>query len=395
MTTQEAIEGEVTELEPEERGLVTVQPQGQGQHHVVTGMAVLAEMSDAEFQEAMTVIEAGQNRIREFQTRVMKAGEDYGTVKGIDRPFLHLPGAEKLCLLYGLAARQEADRLVGERVTYTAATGEVITTPEWKSAPLAYHVRTYIHVGSFDGPIVAMGYGEASSWEPKYRYINARPMCPNCGKEELIRRKSPPALEGKLNCPQFGGKAGCNAVFEPGDPRLPVVGKIDNPDPAGLAETLLQMAAKRSFVAATRRATGTSGLFTQDEDSPNVAAQVCDVPLEPPTETTPVVVTGVEVERGGRSVAPTKPQIDRLRAISKEKDLGPDKIAAVVKRVLDLDVELGDGDRRAQGLALGAFLTGGKVTSDQLGAVIQALETGEIQPTVEEAAPVPAMESAL
>ena len=354
------------EVLEEERGLITVAPQPRADHHIVTGMAALARMSPEEYETAITVVKQGLDRVKDFMQRAMTKGEDYGTVKGIDRPFLHLPGAEKLCLLYGLAARQEAERVEGHLD---------LDTGIWTSPPIAYHVKTYIHLGSFDGPIVAMGYGEANSWEVKYRYSWAKATCPACSREGLIKGKEDGKLKGKWWCP--GWQGGCNQTFEAGDPKVLPPGKVENKDPHSLAETLIQMAAKRSFVAATRRATGTSGLFTQDEDSPSVQAQAGSE--DDRTEDTIKVETvqGVEVARGGKAESPTTTQIALMGQISKEKDLGPDALAAVIKRVTDMDPELPEGDRGAKGRALLAWING-HLSADQLGAVLTTLQTGEV-----------------
>lgn len=340
----------------DERGLIVAQPQ----HHLIAGMAALARMDESEFEAAMVAIETGQRRMRIFQQRAMTKGEDYGVVKGIDRPFLHLPGAEKMTLLYGLACRQEAERI----------TGDGISAP-----PLTYHVKTYVHVGSFDGPIVAMGYGEASSWEVKYRYVNAKPTCPNCGREGLVKRKTPPNLAGKWNCPSWQNLGGCNAIFEANDPQIASGGKVENTDPWSLAETLLQMAAKRSFVAATRRATGTSGLFTQDEDSPSVQAQSDGAPDDGNAPT--VERVEVSVARGGKADAPTPAQIGHLAKINKEKDLGPDAIAAAVLRVTGKDAGMPEGNRGVKGRHLLAWLPE-NLTADEFGALLHTLDTGDV-----------------
>ena len=353
------------EVEAEERGLVTVAPQPRADHHIVTGMAALARMSPDEYEQAITVVQQGLARVKDFMQRAMTKGEDYGTVKGIDRPFLHLPGAEKLCLLYGLAARQEAERIDGK---IDPATGL------WTSPPIAYHVKTYIHLGDFDGPIVAMGYGEANSWEIKYRYSWAKATCPACSREGLIKGKEDGKLKGKWWCP--GWQGGCNQTFEPNDPKVLPPGKVENKDPHSLAETLIQMAAKRSFVAGTRRATGTSGLFTQDEDSPSVQAQAD--PDDRSDDDVKVEAVNVDVARGGKAENPTTTQIALMGQISKEKDLGPDALAAVIQRVTDLDAALpADGDRGTKGRALLAFING-HLSGDQMGAVLLALQTGEI-----------------
>jgi hypothetical protein len=376
--TTEAVSGDVLppEVEMEERALTRIEPSAvaRADHHIVTGMAALARMSEEEFQSTMASIEQGQRRMREFQERAMTAGEDYGKVKGIDRPFLHLPGAEKLCLLYGLAARQEAERVVGKRARVRI--GDVESeTGEWLSPPLAYHVKTYIHLGNFDGPVVAMGYGESNSWEVKYRYVLEKPKCERCG-HDLMKGGSEGKMAGKWFCPGF--KGGCWWSTDVANVAPPQ--KIENPDPHSLAETLIQMAAKRSLVAGTRRATGTSGLFTQDEDSPSVQNQTEDAPEDsaPPPEVQKVEPTQT-VARGGKVEKPTQVQINRLSQLSREKDLGPVNLGVYFHRVTKIPVAFGDVTDRAQqsAILLAAIQT---ATADQIGALIHTIETGEVEP---------------
>jgi hypothetical protein len=374
--TTEALSGDVLppEAEAEERALVRVQPPAQADHHIVTGMAALARMSNDDYEFAISSVIRGMERVRDFQQRAMTKGEDYGVVKGIDRPFLHLPGAEKLTLLYGLAARQEADVIIGQQVTVMdPETGAFVE--RWLSPPVAYHVRTYIHVGSFEGPIVAMGYGEANSWETKYRYTWEKPKCERCGKD-LMKGGDSGKMAGKWFCPGF--KGGCWWSVDVS--KVPPPQRIDNPDPHSLRETLIQMAAKRSFVAATRRATGTSGLFTQDEDSPSVEAQADSAgAYEAPPDVQPVA-DAAPVERGAKVSAPTQAQINRLSQLSREKDLGPVNLAVYFNRVTKIPVEFKDvpDDRAAQSAVLLAAIQ--KATADQIGALINLLETGEVEP---------------
>ncbi len=355
----------------EERALIAVQPATPAGHHIVSGMAQLAQMSDADFEATMVAIEQGQKRLREFQQRVMIKGEDYGVVKGIDRPFLHLPGAEKLTLLYGLAARQEVQRVEGRRAMITVD-GITQESGEWLSPPLAFFVKTYVHVGSFDGPIVAMGTGEANSWEEKYRYRWAKAKCPNCNREGMIKGNPNGKLKGKWWCP--GKEGGCNKTFEPNDPQVEKPGKIDNQDPYSLAETLVQMAAKRSFVAATRRATGTSGIFTQDEDSPSVREQAGDEP-EPSDErpaVTPVEEPPAEEKPAGPRLASNE-QINLLAKTSRERDLGPEKIVLVATSLGIETPDLGEGDRAAKGVILKAWLK--ERTADEVAGLLRAIDS--------------------
>lgn len=355
-------------IEAEERAIVVAAPQIMPQQHLMVGLGALAAMDEAEFNQKLDMLTRGQERLEAIVHRLLEKGVDYGNVPGIARPFLQLPGAEKLQNFYGYAIEQQAERVTGDGVT---------------SAPLAYHVKSYVHLGDFTGPIVAMGYGEANSWEPKYRYVNRQPECPECGTR-LVKRKSPPNLAGKWNCPTWNNMGGCNAVFEPGDTRIEQ-GKIENPDPYGLAETLIQIAAKRSFVAAIRRATGTSGYFTQDEDSPSVVAQSEGVPppAEPDAPVRVEAVTGAAtVERGGKPAAPTTEQLRHLSVLSKERDLGPQGIEAAIFKVFERDPKVPDGDRTAQSQALIAWINA-NLTADELGLVIQRIA----------AMPVPAKEA--
>lgn len=322
-------------------------------HHLVVGMGTLAALSEDEFQAKLALMQQGQDRIRTIMEKLLIKGEDYGIVKGIERPFLHQPGAEKLANFYGLAARQEAERI----------TGDGITEP-----PLAYHVKTYVHLGDFSGPAVAMGYGEASSWEEKYRYRWGKATCPKCGREGLIRGKADGKLRGKWWCP--GREGGCNSTFEAADPTVTPPGKIENTDPYSLAETLIQMAGKRSFVAAIRRATGTSGLFTQDDDSPSVQQQVADIPQDDPS---PVVEAGPEVTVavGGKTEMASSEQLARLVSLAKEKGVDKDALSALFLRLFGSTVEPSSPaiSNAARGL-----------TGAQIGQMLWTMETGEVDP---------------
>ena len=59
---------------------------------------------------------------------------------------------------------------------------------------------------------------------------------------------------------------GCGVQFGAKDERIigQQPGQVDNPDPHDVENTLVKIAAKRSYIDGTLRATATSGLFTQD-----------------------------------------------------------------------------------------------------------------------------------
>lgn len=326
-------------------------------HHLIVGMGTLAAMGEAEFESKLAVMKKGQERIRIIQDQLLIAGEDYGKVQGISRPFLHQPGAEKLANFYGFAVRQEAERIPGDG----------IATP-----PLSYHVKSFVHLGDFSGPVIAMGYGEASSWEEKYRWRTAKPACPNCGREGLIRGRADGPLKGQWWCP--GREGGCNRKFEPGV--IPPAGKVENTDPYSLAETLIQMAGKRSFVAAIRRATGTSGLFTQDEDSPSVQAQSTETGTPIDAEVVVTEGAGVTTGRGASTEGPTQPQLAQLVRLSKEKDLGAPALASILGRLFGLSVA-------ETGAAVSAAVK--HLTAEQFGHLLHTIDTGEIEPAKETA----------
>lgn len=338
---------------------------GGPQHHILVGLRTLATMDAEEFERRKAEMKRGLERMQQVVRDILQEGEDYGRVPGVKRPFLHQPGAEKLANFYGLAVRQEVERL--ER--------KIDDAPD--IPPYAFHVRSYVHLGSFDGPVVAMGYGEANPYEEKYRYRWVNPSCPECGREGLIRGRDDSRLAGKYWCPPREG--GCNRTFESNDPRIKSRERVENPDIWGLAETILQMAAKRSLVAAIRRATGTSGLFSQDPDSPSVEAQAAEIPTPPEEPVVKVAKSAPAVQRGGREEQATDVQIASIRKLAKEKGLGPDEVASVVGRVMGFEVNLAAfPDRKTKGVELMKLLM--TFRANELGAIIRALETGEIVP---------------
>lgn len=365
-----ATDGQFTEVPAEKEKEPVPEPQpiralvpkaSAADHHLVVGMATLANMSEEDFQAKIAVMKKARERIETVQRDLMTEGVDYGKVPGIARPFLHQPGAEFLTNLYGFAVRQEVERI----------TRKIDDAPE--VPPYAYHVKSFVHLGDTDGPVVAEGAGEANPYEDKYHYRWAQQGCPVCGKVgTIIARKTPPAMAGKKQCANFGNKDGCGTVFEATDPRLAPAEKEPTPDMDlfGLAETILQMAAKRSLVAAVRRATGTSGLFTQDDDSPSVQRQSAESAPEAQGNgaSAPVVeaATAPTSQPGGN---PTQVQHDRLKVLAKEKGLKGADIAELLNRLFGLSVE-------ATGAAAGAAVK--NLTADQLGVLLAFIETGDL-----------------
>lgn len=218
------------------------------------GVEALALLSDQAFEQKLTALKRGRERIERIQRELMTPEEDFGVIPGTNsKPTLLKPGAEKLCEVYGL------------RAGFVESTefGDGLTAPH-----LRVRMKCELHLGTLDGPVVAEGYGAANSWERKHRYRRGERSCPDCGQEGTVIRGKQEYGGGWL-C--FAKKGGCGAKFAVNDPAIAeqAVGDVQNEDPYDIENTLLKMAEKRAFIDATLRATATSGLFTQDlEDSP-------------------------------------------------------------------------------------------------------------------------------
>jgi hypothetical protein len=182
--------------------------------------------------------------IEGLMTNVMRKGQHYGVIPGCgDKPTLLKPGAEKLCSTFRLAPTLNVSRtdLVGGHREY-----EVIAT--------LTHTPT--------GQVIGQGVGACSTMESKYRYRQAKPVCPSCGSETLFRSKE--ERGGGWFCWQK--KGGCGRQFEKGDASIENqdIGKVEYEDPADYYNTILKMAKKRALVDAALTATAASDIFTQD-----------------------------------------------------------------------------------------------------------------------------------
>lgn len=257
----EVIDAEVVEVEDDAvTALVPVQPTAVG--YVQSGIGAIAALSDEEFEENIAKLKKAVSRARRMQEALLEEGTDYGSVKGVKRPFLHKPGAEKFEKAYGLATSYTVERHVG---------GD-------DEPDLEFIVHARVHLGSTDGPVVGEGLGSANSWETKYRYrAGAQQKCPDCGKQTVIKLGARGGRPATFWCGTRDG--GCGHKFELDDPRMGSESeKVENADPWDLANTLLKMARKRAHVDGILTATGTSGLFTQDEDAPIVTKDEAVIP---------------------------------------------------------------------------------------------------------------------
>jgi len=212
---------------------------------------------------------------------VLEEGKDYGRIPGTDKPTLYKPGAEKLMLTFRLAAG--------------TPTIEDLSTDD------AVRYRLGVPIVDDADHVLAVGVGEASTDEEKYRW--RRPVC----DDEF---ESTPVLQRRLKW--FRGSAGKPAYQ----------GQQIKTSPADLANTVLKMAHKRAFVHATLLATGASSVFNQDlEDFENELRDAV-VEADPVATVQRASATGAAPARAS---APATGPVTAARKVRDVKPAGKDK----------------------------------------------------------------------
>lgn len=176
---------------------------------------------------------------------------DYGVIPGTgNKPTLLLPGMEKL---------MRALRLRPEYV--------LLTAQEDFDAPL-FHYRYECRLVEIEtGDCVSTAIGSANSRETKWRWREAKRVCPTCGKDAIIKGKA--EYGGGYIC--FAKKGGCGAKFTDDDPSITgqIVGRIENEDIFDQVNTIDKIAQKRALGSAIKGAANVSEFFTVDlEDLP-------------------------------------------------------------------------------------------------------------------------------
>ena len=260
------------------------------------GMLAMATMSESEFEVRLVALKQGQARIKRIKQELMEEDAHYGVIPGTKKPTLLKPGAEVLCSIYGL----RPDFIP------TLQEGDGVTSPT-----LRVTMRCELHLGDIAGPVVAVGYGSANSWERKHRYRRGERACPACGLVGLV-------IKGKAD---FGGgwlcwskKGGCGAKWPDGAPEIEgqQCGDVANPDPYDLENTLVKMAKKRAHIDAALTGTASSDLFTQDLDEQGPSERDH---AAPPTARTPTPQRAAE--------APEPPPDDEPAPREPGEDDGP------------------------------------------------------------------------
>jgi hypothetical protein len=219
-----------------------------------------------------------KERLRQFQEFVkfyLVENEDFGTIPGTPKPTLYKSGADKLCELYGLS-----DEYL-----------EMAKTVDWDKGLFDYEFRCILKRGD---RIVTSGMGCCSSFESRYRWRESSRKCPQCGKETIIKGRA--EYGGGWLC--FKKKGGCGYKFMDSDPSIvsQETGKVLNPDPADLKNTIMKMAKKRAKIDATLAATRSSGIFTQDIEDME-SKEVTPAIAEPSTEDITAAFNPPEAEK--------------------------------------------------------------------------------------------------
>jgi len=184
-------------------------------------------------------------QFKEFISGQMKEHEDYGVIPGTQKPTLLKPGAEKLCNIFGFAAHFQEVRVV----------------EDWDKGFFYFSYRCDL-INKRTSLVESECIASTNSLEEKYRWRYKKRECPTCSEPTIIKGKE--EYGGGWLCWKKDG--GCGAKFQDGDEQIEgqQVGKIENPDPYTLVNTLQKMAQKRALIGAVLIATRASGIFTQD-----------------------------------------------------------------------------------------------------------------------------------
>jgi hypothetical protein len=222
----------------------------------------LVAVERSRFMPAMTIESAVERyqQVTEFVSRVLRKDVDYGVIPGTEKRTLLKPGAEKLTTFFGLSTRFQ----LLERV-------EDWTGDSHGGEPFFYYLyRCQLYRGD---ALIAEADASCNSRETKYRWREAKRVCPACGVAAIIKGRE--EWGGGWVCHRKQG--GCGAKYPDGDQAIEgqQTGRVFNADIADQVNTIQKISQKRSLVAAVLIAVNASEFFTQDvEDLPPRASTV-------------------------------------------------------------------------------------------------------------------------
>jgi hypothetical protein len=270
-------------------------------------------------QTALAEESAMRGMVREYVSRHMLEGTDYGKIPGTDKPTLLKPGAEKLTDLFRctpkfalLKSEEDFDRGFFNYV---------------------FRVRLFSRDAN---AVLAEGFGSANSREGRYRWRNANRKCPNCTKETIFRSKN----QDEFYC--WKKKGGCGATFPLSDTRITEQpdGRVENDDIATLANTILKMAKKRALVDGAIALARCSDMFTQDvedlhyEPDPGPSSEYSSQGQAQPAQQRPAPSAQPIQAKSGANGSALRARTKRLWDRATEQGWGADDVKAWVGQVL-------------------------------------------------------------
>lgn len=190
----------------------------------VAGQAVVPAQVDAAMSVEAAI--ARHNLLIKYVETMLVKDVDYGTIPGVDKPFLLKPGAEKLAAFFGL-------HLWGECID---------RREDWDKGFFAYTFKFSAMRGT---QVAATGEGACNSMESKYRWRTVWDWkATDADKENAARVEERKDKNGKTH----------------------TVYIIENKDTWSLQNTILKMAQKRAAVGCVQIATSSSEFFAHDYD---------------------------------------------------------------------------------------------------------------------------------
>lgn len=221
-----------------------------------TGNAALVEAMVPE--DAIRIL----NQINSFQAVIqnkLQSGRDYGTIPGTNKPTLFKSGAEKINMIFGIYQEYEFLKDVSD----------------FDRGFFCYEIRCTLFR---NGKPVSQGVGSCNSREKKYRYaIKNKSQLAECG----IAPENAIAFTDRNGYTKY---------------------RVEDPDIADKANTILKMAKKRALLDATLQLASLSEIFTQDLE--DYADQIAQEAAETVTEsdTTEMRVPPVFKKHAGESL---------------------------------------------------------------------------------------------
>ncbi len=258
-------------------------------------MGELVKAQSGGLERIKDVLQAKQV-LTDLMRGALVKGLDYGTVEGVEKPFLMKPGAEKIALTFGLRHEVQTETTYHNNGHITVHAKVIL-----------YHRKT--------GEKAGEGEGMATTLEKKYRY-----RWDDLGEV--------PKEWWDMTAVEREEKFGKDVVARKKKGKWHLFRKVEYADPADYWNTVLKMAIKRAYVAAVISTTAASEFFTQD--------------VEDLTDT-PIVQEAVVEDVREAEVLASSEQLERIKQLLEERQV-PEKVLRFTIR----EVEKGLTAERAQ-----------------------------------------------